>query len=117
MNRAVSLSSVAIVTYLSGLGISPDTMQKTIAQKRQRFYQVSGIVTTEQEFIEAALRASKAAGAAQFVVGPWFTAEDELIQFGGNTYSFSKMWGSQTEQKMKDLIEAHGDGKVSWERL
>jgi hypothetical protein len=108
---------LAIVTYLIGLGISPDTVQKTIAQKRQRFYQVPGIVTTEQEFIEAALGASKIAGAAQFVHGPWFTGEDELIQFGGNTYSFSKMWGSQTEQKMKDLIDAHGDGKVSYERL
>jgi len=108
---------LAIVTYLSGLGVSPETMQKTLAEKRLRFFQLPGIIETEEKFIEAALDASKTAGAAQFVVCPWFTAEDELIQFGGNTYSFSKMWGSQTEQKLKDLIDVHGDGKVSWERL
>jgi hypothetical protein len=108
---------LAVVSYLSTMGVSPEAMQVTIAERRQRFVRVPGSFDTEAEFIEAAEQAAKADGAGPVDTGRWFTADDELIHHGGNTYAFSTQWGTRTEQLMGKLIEAHGDGKVSFTRL
>lgn len=108
---------LAVVLFLSRMGVSPEDMQKVIGEKGQRFFKVSGTVDTEDEFIEVATKVTEANGGAAFEAGRWFTDEEELIQCNGNTYAFSTQWGSRTEQRMKALIETYGGGKISFERL
>lgn len=108
---------LAVVTFLSKNGVSPQEMQKVIAEKGHRFFKVPGAIEIEDEFVEAASKVAASNGGAAFAAGRWFTDEDELIRHDGNTYAFSNQWGSRTEKRMSDLIDAFGDGKVTFERL
>ena len=107
---------LAVVSYLGTMGVSPTDMEKTIAQKQQRFFKVPGDIRTEDNFIESASSVAAATG-QKFDKARWFTAERELLHYGGDTYAFSNQWGKWTEQKMQDLIQAHGDGKVCCVKL
>lgn len=108
---------LAVVKALHGLGVSPDEMTTTIAQpNRQRFYEVEGTVVEEEEFVALAASASSMNQGKPFRARRYFTAVNELIHHGGKTYAFSTQWGTLTEKKMKALIEAHGNGLVSFER-
>jgi hypothetical protein len=107
---------LAIVTALHKAGVSPEQMRDTINQSRQRFYEVDGLFESQEDFIEAALRSSSQNDEKIFDQARYFTADDELLRCDGKTYAFSNQWGSRTEQKMNDLIAAHGEGLVSFER-
>jgi hypothetical protein len=106
----------SVVFYLSGLGVSPEQMSRTINQKRQRFFSVDGIFDSELEFLAAAAEKAATSGES-FDSVRWFTSDEDLIRQEGKTYAFSNQWGSQTENKLSDLINTHGGGKVSFEKV
>lgn len=108
---------LAIVKALHGIGVSPDEMTATIGQfKRQRFYQVQGEFFEEDVFVAAAESAAELNQGKLFDDKRYFTAADELIRHDGKTYAFSSQWGVKTETNMKKLVEAHGAGRVSYEK-
>jgi hypothetical protein len=107
---------LAVVTGLFNIGVSPQIMRKTINQSRQRFYEVEGLHATEEEFIEAAENSADLNDGKRFDARRYFTADEELFRFEGKTYVFSTQWGTHTEQKMKDLVAAHGADRVSFEK-
>lgn len=107
---------LAVVMAIFKLGASPAQMRKTINQSRQRFYEVDGVFDNEEDFVEAAIQAADQNGGKRFSEARYFTAADELLRFEGKTYAFSNQWGSRTEQKMEELIAAHGRGRVTFER-
>lgn len=107
---------LAIVQTLNIDGVSPETMRLTINQSPQRFYEVDGVYTTEADFLEAVQYAAEQNGGKVFDERKYFTADDELFHHEGKTYAFSNQWGPHAENKMNDLIAAHGKGRISFER-
>jgi len=107
---------LAIVMALFKAGVSPAQMRETINQSRQRFYEVEGVIESEEDFLEAAMVAAPQNEGKGFDQARYFTTEDELLRFDGKTYAFSNQWGSRTEQKMCDLIAAHGGERVTFAR-
>jgi hypothetical protein len=91
-------------------------MRATINQGMKRFYSVPGTIKTESEFVEAAIDASLENEGREFDSRRYFTAAEDLLTHGAKTYAFSTQWGPHTEQKMRDLVAAHGNGFVSFER-
>ncbi|MGB6220695.1 endonuclease NucS domain-containing protein [Haloferula sp.] len=109
---------LAVVKALCGQGVSPDQMAATIGQpNRQRFYEVEGIFTDEKTFSKEAGASATTNRGKAFRERRYFTADDELIHHEGKTYAFSNQWGTKTEKKMKELIDAHGAGNISFERI
>ena len=107
---------LAIVMALHRAGVSPALMRQTINQRRQRFYEVDGLMETEDAFVDAAMEASSQNDGKAFDPGKYFTEDDELLPFDGKTYAFSIHWDKMAEQKMTDLIEAHAEGRVTFAR-
>lgn len=107
---------LAVVKALHESGVSPDELRTTINQGMKRFYSVPGNIKTEAEFVEAANDASLENEGREFDPRRYFTADEDLLNDGGRTYAFSTQWGPHTEQKMRDLVAAHGNGSVSFER-
>lgn len=107
---------LAVVKGLHAKGVSPETMRLTIGLGGRRFYEVSGEVQTEEEFIEAANEAGPENEGRKFDPQRYFTTDENLLTQGGKTYAFTTHWGPHTEKKMRDLVEAHGGGTVFFER-
>lgn len=110
----------AILTVARGLhalGITPDQMRTTINQSRQRFYEVTGISQNEEDFIIAAKQAAEQNDGKLFDERYYFTGLEDLFFENEKTFAFSNQWRGLTDQKMRDLIAAHGSGEVSFERM
>ena len=95
-------------------GATPDQMQGLM--KKVRFYPVSGSFVKEEDFIQAAIEASKQPDAKTFEARRWFTKPDELIFHDGITYAFSDQWGLNTEKKMREIITNFGKDSISFTR-
>ncbi len=111
-NRAI----FTVVKALHGFGVSPETLRETIGQGMRRFYTVPGEIEDEEEFIEGAVEAVSLNGGKELVPRRYFTASEDLMVFGGNTYAFNNRWGPLAERKMQALLDAHGEGRISFER-
>ena len=106
-----------MVSYLAGLGLSPQELQTTIAQAKRRFYRVPGHITTQEEFIEQAQQAAEFNEGQNFGEKQWFTGDQELIHHGGDTYAFSAKWYKLTGEVMGRLVVAYGDRGLSFRIL
>lgn len=107
---------LAVVLAIHKMGVSPELMRSTINQSMQRFYEVKGVYKYETDFVQAAQLAADLNGGKRFDEARYFTSDDELLHFNDHTYAFSNQWGALTEDKMNDLVVAHGMGKIFIER-
>lgn len=111
-NRAI----FTVVKALHGFGVSPVAMRNTINQGLRRFYAVEGIVEDEEEYLERASAAADLNDGRVFDPRRYFTDPEDLMVFEGRTYAFSNQWGLQTEKKIRALVEAHGEGRIRFEK-
>lgn len=108
---------LAVVTSLSKAGVTPLQLRETINLGRQQFYEVSGTFNSGKDFIDAAIQAEDQNDGKRFDKIRYFTADEDLLFCDGKTYAFSTQWGGAgTEQKMDELVAAHGNGLVTFER-
>ncbi len=104
-----------IVKHLCDQGISPEEISKVLPRSHTIMWrQASGKLDSE-EFVEAALAATRAGGPA-FEPGRWWVEDDELILSAGSTYAFTKMWGLSTEEAIKGLVKAFPQMGISVRR-
>lgn len=76
-----------------------------------------GNVDNENDFIAAATEQAEKPGGIRFDPRRWFTDDEDLIFDNGKTYAFSTQWGQWTEQKMSEIVAAHGAGRIRFERI
>lgn len=96
-------------------GATPEQLQGLM--RRLRFYPVPGKFSTEQEFLKAAAEVSQQPNAKVFDARRWFTEFEDLIFHEETTFAFSDQWGTNTEEKMRELITAFGNGRISFRRI
>ena len=101
----------ALVFHLVEHGISPEAIQHALGQ-RQRFFKIPAIIKNEEEFLEAVPSHLALNQFQQFTPNRWFTADQELLQHEGATYSFHNQWGTKTEEAIKRILAAFPDREI-----
>jgi hypothetical protein len=89
--------------FLVSQGVAPDEIERTVGRKL--FESVDGQVDG------ATLRAEIATRRPNDAIAPkrFFTADNQLMFFGGRTYAVSNQWGKETmEAAMRELLAKYG---------
>jgi len=103
----------AVVRHLGDQGVSPEEIHKVLRWRANGLWRtVKGNVNSD-EFIDKVLKAASEGGPA-FDPGRWYCAEEELFHSDGKTYAFTKMWGTRTEEGIRDLLERFPDHDISF---
>ena len=92
-----------IIRTLVSQGHSPEELQELFAANR--FLVADGTLRSEEEFAGKPVVTVRDQSPVEFNSQRYFTAEDELLHFGGKTYVFSHQWGSKTRETMKKIFD------------
>jgi hypothetical protein len=106
----------SIAKHLVAAGISPDQIQAALPSgQMQRFYGIDGEFLTTDDFLaEVSRQAIPTDSGKLFLSARWFIKDEDLIQFEGRTYVFSKMWGPKTHSCMEALSKAFPDQAIQF---
>ena len=92
-----------IIRTLVSQGHSPEELQELFAANR--FLVADGTLRSEEELAGKPVVTVRDQSPVEFNSQRYFTAEDELLHFGGKTYVFSHQWGSKTRETMKKIFD------------
>jgi hypothetical protein len=103
----------AVVRHLGNNGVSPDQIHEVLHWRANGLWRVVEGNVNSDEFLVKAQKAASEGGPA-FDPGRWYYADNELFHSDGKTYAFTKMWGTRTEEGMRDLLEKYPDYDISF---
>ena len=90
--------------FLVDRGISPEQVVEAIAYRKPE-----SIITCfaghvrEEDVLQSLNDRMERGKRGRYHPARWFTSEDELIRFGGNTYIVSNQWGRYTERALQNM--------------
>ena len=97
-----------VVRYLCESGVAPMDITAEVPWRQKRmFCKVDGTVDSD-EFSRIVQSGRKRVDLRRY-----FSDEDELIHFDGNTYAFTNQWGTRTLEAMSRLIKAFPDRSIT----
>lgn len=89
-----------VVKALCESGISPAEIKDVLDWRSTLFYSAPGHLDSD-----AMLKSLAAQPASKYQPRRWFTENDDLIHFDGQTYCFSNQWGRHTARAMQMLMD------------
>lgn len=104
-----------IIRLLVNEGHSPEELQEVF--KMNRFLVFEGLLLSEEEFVGKQILTVRDQAPAPFYPRRYFTAEEELIHFGGKTYIFSNQWGSGTREVMQRIFDRYPQSGITVEEV
>ncbi len=110
-NLPKRIAILRVVQALVQSGHAPEEISSAVDDKfyNQDFRGAAGDLN-EQDFIEAVQQSHKT-----FSPHRWFTADNELLHHGGQTYALSNQWGKDWwTPAMKALAKNFPEAKIQW---
>jgi len=104
-----------VVKALANSGHSPEEIWEGIEISFSTKWRVVEGEVDSEVFSETATTAASQGGSV-FDPSRWFFQSDDLIYSSGNTYAFSKMWGTKTEAIVKQLLAKYPDSDIRIEK-
>lgn len=104
----------SVVQHLCKKGITPEEIHKVLHWRANGLWRVVEGDVGSDAFFEGASKAANEGGPA-FDPGRWFYNDDELIHSNGKTYAFTKMWGTRTEEGIRELLNKFSDHGISFD--
>lgn len=111
LNLPKRIAILRVIQSLVQLGRAPEDISSAVDDKfyNQGFREAAGDLN-QQDFIEAVQQSHKT-----FSPNRWFTADNELLHHGGQTYALSNQWGKEWwTPAMKALAKNFPEAKIQW---
>lgn len=103
-----------VIKHLCNEGVTPNQIHEVLSWRANSLWRTVGGEVDSDHFKESALSIAYTGGPA-FDPNRWFHEDDQLIYFNDATYALTKMWGSRTEEAIRNLLNTFPDHDISFE--
>ena len=112
LNLAKRQAIVRVAIRLCECGVSPEILANTSGRPFNSVWRCADGELSSEELC-VALKHHAESGGPAFDLRRWFVDDEFIIHSAGKTWAFTKMWGTPTEEVMRNWIEQYPDCKIS----